>query len=330
MSGYEDVPDSFFDTLGAAPEEGTTEPVVEEPDAQADNAPEGRPRNEKGQFVPVNPEPPQAQPEGDEPEPEPELILGKFRSTDDLIRAYQEVEGRLGQQGSELGEMRKLLEQVAADRAAPPQPVYMPDVDELLEENPTAALEVAWRSNDQRLYQRVYNQVQELVPGLADTWVQNKRLEWELAQVKAKVEDTFAASQETRQQATLAEAYAQIKGKYPDFDDRQAEMAKEAARYAQLTKRSIINDYLNAGDVEAAVEALDYLYTKAGPPTAENLTNRAKELAQTHAETVQQVRKDALVAPGQGGSDPAPRSPGQEFLDEIQGDEEILAANWHV
>lgn len=48
----------------------------------------------------------QAGTEGDQQQEE-QLILGKFKSQEDLARAYQEAQSRLGQMGNELGQLRQ-------------------------------------------------------------------------------------------------------------------------------------------------------------------------------------------------------------------------------
>lgn len=71
------------------------------------------------------------------------LILGKFKTVDDLVKSYQEVEGLTSRQGNELGELRR---QVEAMQARPPQEPAQP-AQPVKEEPPqwTPEMDEAWR-----------------------------------------------------------------------------------------------------------------------------------------------------------------------------------------
>lgn len=59
---------------------------------------------------------PAAEPEA---QPEPELIGGKFKSVDDLLRSYQEVERYAGGMADELGTVRRRLDEMETRQAQP-------------------------------------------------------------------------------------------------------------------------------------------------------------------------------------------------------------------
>ena len=65
--------------------------------------------------------------------PEPELILGKFKSPEDLATGYQELERKIGEQGNELGSMKQMnamiLEQMDARQAQDKTPAMEAEKD---------------------------------------------------------------------------------------------------------------------------------------------------------------------------------------------------------
>lgn len=66
--------------------------------------------NDENNVMPAGAMPPDPEPEIEEQETaeEPELILGKFKSADDLATGYQELAKKMGEQGSELGELKQM------------------------------------------------------------------------------------------------------------------------------------------------------------------------------------------------------------------------------
>lgn len=81
-------------------------------------------------VMPAGAEPPEPAPE---PVEEPEPILGKFKSPDELATAYQELEKKLGEQGTELGSQKQmnsmLLEQMQNRQAQDRTPATEDEVD---------------------------------------------------------------------------------------------------------------------------------------------------------------------------------------------------------
>jgi hypothetical protein len=123
------------------PAPGSQQPstVVSQPASPAQSVPStGQPAAQPGQ--PAQHGQP-AQPATAQPE---ELILGKFRTTEDVIKAFPELEKKLGQQGTELGELRRKLAefeggaQPSGQPAQPGQPAQggpqQPQIPELTPE----------------------------------------------------------------------------------------------------------------------------------------------------------------------------------------------------
>jgi hypothetical protein len=86
----------LFDNPGTSPEEEFTDTGQEVEGAETQEG------EQEGNRQPGE----QAGTEGDQQQEE-QLILGKFKSQEDLARAYQEAQSRLGQMGNELGQLRQ-------------------------------------------------------------------------------------------------------------------------------------------------------------------------------------------------------------------------------
>ena len=83
-------------------EEAPAEEVVEEQPAEEEPAAEETPSEEK----PADTEPAQEEPAAEEkPVEEPKLILGKFKSQEDLEKAYQNLEKKFGEKAKEVKEV---------------------------------------------------------------------------------------------------------------------------------------------------------------------------------------------------------------------------------
>lgn len=94
------------------------EEKVEEPEQPAEETPapeadaESEKEEPKQEQEPEQPEEPSEPEQEPEPAPaEPELILGKFKSQEDLVKAYQNLEKRFGEKAKEVKE----VEQVKSD-----------------------------------------------------------------------------------------------------------------------------------------------------------------------------------------------------------------------
>lgn len=121
---------------------------------------------------PLDPGQPQDGP-GDEPGPkepgEPKeppketLILGRFKSQDDLADAYRNLEKKLGEQGQELGNLRQFKTQAETMLRQPQQP--QKDPIEQFWEKPTEYVDGKIRSVVEPLHDIVIGQQKELARG---------------------------------------------------------------------------------------------------------------------------------------------------------------------
>ena len=92
--------ESEFTEEEPKPEEPAQEETPAEEPAQEEPASEEEPAQEQ----PAEEEPAEEEP-AQEPEKAPELILGKFKSQDDLINAYKNLEKKMGEKAQEVKEV---------------------------------------------------------------------------------------------------------------------------------------------------------------------------------------------------------------------------------
>lgn len=273
-----------------APEEGSPEEAAEEPAEEAVTAPEGRPRNEKGQFVPAE----TGAPETDAPEqPAETSILDKYGGdVDKALKALEESQSYIGDLHRTQGELtRQLAELTQAIQSPKPQQ----DFEALLESNPQQAAEMALAANDQQAYQRAVEEWNDLAPGAPQIWAQNLYLQQQMAELRQQVEATQAPLREQQQTQTLARAYQEVEQANPDFAQLQPVMSTVvgelgAAGYDWITPA------LESGDPVKAKAALTTLVEVARARTAGNLADQATEAARQHVAETQRAKADAIVA----------------------------------
>lgn len=104
----------IFDNPPTAPEDMTDGNLTGQ-------AGEGAENNQEG-AAEVNRQPEENQAGGEQTQQAEQLILGKFKSQDDLAKAYQEAQSRLGQLGNELGQLRQQVQVQQPEPAEPEQP----------------------------------------------------------------------------------------------------------------------------------------------------------------------------------------------------------------
>jgi len=208
----------------AAPDEGTTAvaEVTEAPEStestesteateatEATETTEGeQPRDEQGRFVAKE---------------RPEWLPPQFKSEEDFARSYGELQSVLGRQGQELGELRKIAEQIS-ERT--PQPQNFGQLQGALEENPEAvAYWAAQQGNEQMLEQALaaWNQ-RALDEGDAVSLRNAQRFERDIELAKLKYEfsqEVTPSIEQVQREAgvrALALARRELSAKYPDFD----------------------------------------------------------------------------------------------------------------
>jgi hypothetical protein len=303
-----DVPD-------AAPDEGTPVAETEAPapemvaDTAEEQAQDGRPRDEHGRFVSTKDEPVV---EAEQQEAE-RLLAGKYKTVEELERAYQSAESRLGQSGSELGELRQAVQELRA-QLQPQEPQYNPEtLQEWFDQNPHQVGTVASNAAQQVLEG---NQgAQDLLDAALVAWgdldpVGAKRFERQFiaAQVRAEqTQMTSAEAQATRAWNDAAQQFAQDHPDMNQFAPKMMELADQSPAMVRLLQDP------NPG---TRLEALDYLYTKAKAAVGDTLQAAKVQVDAEAAQAVDQAIQDATVASATTTNPQDPNKRPEDILEE--------------
>ncbi len=263
-----------------APEAETAETVVEEP--------------------PVDPpveEPPA--------EPEPPLLAGKYKTVEELERAYTEAQTAIGRQGNELSELRTLKTEFQALRDQLTQPASQYDagtIQEFLDTNPAqipAVAQQALNTGDTLTYQaamRAWGEHDSV--GAMDFHARQVTANAvnELRAEMAPVRETTERNQTAQE---FANAYQSKQAEHPDFDAVMNSVTEQ--QIAGFPKTVI--QALGSGDQEVKAEVLETLYRWTKAEQAGTLTQAAAETVATQAAEAAAQRLDATVASTTASSD---------------------------
>lgn len=227
-----------------------------------------------------------------------DLLLGKFKSVDDLAEAYKNLEKHAGSQGNELGDLRKQVEEIKTKVDREPEPQYaavdtetINALDELAEKNPVEA--ARWALQYQPL---LYDRVMEV-------WFGNdprgaSRFETSLTLGAAKQEwvkeiaPALQPLQRQSQEQEFARAWATVGQKYPDMESH-AEAMLEAAKTAPELAAA-----LQSGDMASKERLIENLLFLARGRQADTLASAAVEAARTQKTKAQSEKLAAAVASG--------------------------------
>ncbi len=162
---------------------------------------------------------PEGQPEGsaedtsEEPEQtEGEPLLGKFKSVDDLVKSYQELERKLGSRDEEKEQLRQQLYMLQG---------YLQALPQMGQQQPMPEQQQAKDEYDELLAE-----FEQLYPGLtkAMTRQQEKAMSERLQQIEQKVGQALAPVQQFMMQEHFNRQALELAAKYPDFKDYAQDM----------------------------------------------------------------------------------------------------------
>lgn len=309
------MPDLFEDAV-------SVEDFVLPSDAALEQRPADRPRDEQGRFAAADPEPEpvveepaaeedapvvEEEPAVEEPVAEEEtaaerLYAGNFKNVDDLERAYEDLRSKFGQQGSELGDLRKAFEDRFAEldqRLQTPQAPPVQITADLVEQNPAYATVLAYEQNNPAALQIAFENWKVEDPTAAAVWLSDtKATEREKAlrqEYEAKLQQfeqrlaPAAAAGEEQQLAGLVQAAANANPGLTEFvtGDQLAAVANEFPEDATT---------LATGTPDQKARALVKLFQIHRGRVSDNLAVSKEEIARTAAVEAQKVREEAFVA----------------------------------
>lgn len=238
--------------------------------------PEGQP---EGSTEDTSEEPEQT--EGEPLQGEP--LLGKFKSVDDLVKSYQELERKLGSRDEEKEQLRQQLYMLQG---------YLQALPQMGQQQPTPEQQQAKDEYDELLAE-----FEQLYPGLTKALIrqQEKVLSERLQQIEQKVGQAVAPLQQFMMQEHFNRQALELAAKYPDFKD-----------YAQ----DMMQIYQTQPMLAAMPDGMETAYQMA---KARHVV-AASQTAQTEA------GKAAARLPGSSGARTAkPQDAEKAFLEDIFG-----------
>lgn len=238
--------------------------------------PEGQP---EGSTEDTSEEPEQT--EGEPLQGEP--LLGKFKSVDDLVKSYQELERKLGSRDEEKEQLRQQLYMLQG---------YLQALPQMGQQQPTPEQQQAKDEYDELLAE-----FEQLYPGLTKAMLrqQEKVLSERLQQIEQKVGQAVAPLQQFMMQEHFNRQALELAAKYPDFKD-----------YAQ----DMMQIYQTQPMLAAMPDGMETAYQMA---KARHVV-AASQTAQTEA------GKAAARLPGSSGARTAkPQDAEKAFLEDIFG-----------
>lgn len=307
--GVADFLTSLEAKLGASPEETT--PVEPEP-------------VDDGEVIAEEPTEVEEVAETEPAEEEVTLIGGKFKSQDDLLKAYEEAQRKLGEQGSELGELRRLREEFEEfassfeeDEPAQMSPHEVAAYSDQIQENPSHVAVWALQNGHDLLYDSAIRQLYDIGDIFTANRLEQARMMAAMqAQVRQTIEPLEQPVQRMTQNQEFNQAWRAVAEKMPDLN-KFADAIQEAA-----TTAPEVVGALRQGDMASKERVIENLYWLAKGRQAETFQEAAKEVARQTAEDNQRAKAEATVA--SASSSPTRGDTGKTWKDDLK--ESIMSA----
>jgi hypothetical protein len=270
----------------------TLEPPPEEPEKQ----PERRRDPETGQFLPNEPEQP---------------FLGTYRTREAAEAGIAEKDRYIEQLRQEKAAYEAWYQQQQAEAQRPRTPA---NFDELLDENPAYAAQLAWQAGDQHAWQQAAQAWDEVAPGAPALFAQNQQLQGQMQQLAQQFQGVAQPVQEQRAQQARVQAWQELSREIPAVmqmpDDEFLSAAQRNPGWAAV----IDNDNATAEQWKQAVRTiyLDALHARGA------IQQNIQDVARTQAQEAEQARADAFHASSTTTTAQTPASPEQAEAERTQ------------
>lgn len=314
---WTDVPDEDFAVPGdeqfiqaevakneAPAEEAPAEvPAEEEAPVEAE-----KPRDEQGRFVAEA--------------PAEELILGKFKSHEDLQAAYEALEKRSGETSAELGELRQLretLEERLPEQA--PQQYDLNAVIDALDENPARIPQVAiaaYQDGDEDMLDAA------IVAWENHDQIGAKRFQREIMLDRLRKEQTTVQTQQTQQRNGWQETAKEFATEHPDFDRLRPAMLELHSEFPEVVG-------LLASDTPSVrKQVLGFLYTEAQRRESDNATAQTREATKANDASAERAIEEASVVSGTSAHTETQKTGAELVGEQWDALDSALDAGWQV
>jgi hypothetical protein len=255
--------------------EAVEEEVVEEEVA------EERPRDEKGRFASLK---------ADDLSPDIRAYLDAHGG--DVAAALKdatEAQRVIGRQGSELGDLRKAVDQIQAAQGKPR--VDTNSFAQLIENDPAQATVLAYQAGDTAAAGMALQAWKDEDPFAAGQWVTDQRIQELRSNFDQRLQSTTAPLQQRVAGQDFEDALTTFARANPDVDQYTGTMqaiAQESPRILQILK--------DDPSVEAKIEVYDFLYNKARVRDTGRLAEQKQVVATEGAAAAEADKIGAAVA----------------------------------
>lgn len=283
----------------------------------AGTVPEPTPAEEADTVEETTPEtPPQTdtepEPEVETEEPTP-LLAGKYKTTEELERAHEELQSLLGRQGDEVAEARALREEFQALKeqlqSTQQAPQYDPgSIDAYLEENPQnipSLAQQALTAGDTVLYQKTLGAWGQLDPVGAMDFHARAVSDAKLAELRAELQPAINGMQQVQTASQFQNAYEAKAQQHEDFKQVLESITQDTLDGFPPEVLAT----LQSGTQESRERVLETLYRWQKAEQAGNLNAAATQAAADVAQQGRDARQEAVVASTTGSVDRAPVAP---------------------
>ncbi len=224
----------------------------------------------------------------------PDWLPGKFENEQELARAYVELESSHGRLGQRVGELNKIVDQIAL--TTPQQQQAMPSMNQMqdaLDENPEAVAYMALQQGHVPGESALMDQIMDAWFDQAPRAASKFERDIELARLRHEFSEEVSPSiEQVRQESgkrALALAHRELQTKYPDFQE-----VVESVTEADLAglDASVLGQ-LQKNDPKAALEMV-YRWVAVGKRASAQTQAAASTEAQK-AEVLQRKREAAVA-----------------------------------
>jgi hypothetical protein len=228
------------------------------------------------------------------PSLEERLLAGKYKTAEELEKAYQEMQTLSGRQSEELGQLRQFRDYIQQQQTQQtPEQIY-----DYGEEDPAQATTIALQQYgaESPVYERALRQWAEIDPFSASRFATEVRIQAWNQQVQPQL-----------QQYGLQSAMSELQSKYPDLSEYGEAMLREAENSPVVQALRDSNQGISAGVLETL-----YLAARGRQGLAQTQQQAADE--QT-ARNVKRQGGTASATAAQPG-EPPPATPDDRFHEE--------------
>lgn len=217
-------------------------------------------------------------------------------SIENALKVAVNAQKVIGRQGSELGDLRKIVEELQSRMDAQPSPTYSAsEIEDAIIENAGAVAQWAYENGFQDVYDQAMDAWFEEAPREASRF--ERQVEMAALQTQIAPAQTYAQEQRAAQE--FAAAVGNLSGQYPDVTD----VLLNATEEQTLGFPRAIAEQLHNGTLAQKQEAAEALYhwvKRAGAAEVEEV-NAAQKTQSRQKKKAARVASAATRSPATGG-----------------------------